>query len=398
MVFSPKPFQQVEINGSMYHFAEHSEKSGETYFQEGTHGTIHQLVRQADNKLFALKIMKSSFRHPYLLEQANQLQKYTHIKGLSACDWMIIEPINSKQLVKEYSELLYAIVMPWVDGVSWSEILFNKQAIRLEESRQLGRAFLAVMIKLEKERIAHSQLSAENLIVDDKLQSVECIELEHFYSAHLEVPDLWENELNGYMSQYQLKREAKMDRFAGGILLAEMLAWHDVGIREAAWGNSYFDPSLSQTDERFEILKISLENTYGLQAGELISRLWYSKTIDECPSFQEWNNMLLTKHGDSEVEQDTVSALDTKQEQTVEIHEKIKPISDMEEAENESIGRTKVESLLETNSQDLKEGHKILGIFDQKNDKGRRAYHYMWFAAWVIVGVSSLFSLIMYLV
>jgi hypothetical protein len=79
------------------------------------------------------------------------------------------------------------------------------------------------------------------------------------------------------------------DRFAGAVLLAEMLGFCDEGVCQEAWGESYFDPAEMQEDApRYRKLVEALERHWGDSVAHLFERAWRSDTLADCPTFGEW--------------------------------------------------------------------------------------------------------------
>jgi len=79
------------------------------------------------------------------------------------------------------------------------------------------------------------------------------------------------------------------DRFAGAILLAEMLGQCDEQAHKAAWGENYFDPQEMQQDsERFQTLIAVLRERWGRNVAGLLKRAWRSDVLADCATFGEW--------------------------------------------------------------------------------------------------------------
>jgi formylglycine-generating enzyme required for sulfatase activity len=80
------------------------------------------------------------------------------------------------------------------------------------------------------------------------------------------------------------------DRFAGGVLLAEMLCWGDPTVREISWGESYFSPrDMQNENKRLDVLRESLVTHYGKRILELFDQAWGSDSLRDCPTFAEWS-------------------------------------------------------------------------------------------------------------
>jgi WD40 repeat protein/tetratricopeptide (TPR) repeat protein len=72
-----------------------------------------------------------------------------------------------------------------------------------------------------------------------------------------------------------------------------MLGWRDVRVREASWGDNYFDPQEMQREsERFQTLVTVLEERWGAGVAGLFERAWRSEVLADCATFGEWLVML----------------------------------------------------------------------------------------------------------
>ena len=115
--------------------------------------------------------------------------------------------------------------------------------------------------------------------------------MEQLFGPVLERPELTLSGSPGYAHRTAARGlwESKADRFAGAILLAEMLGWCDERIRTAAWGESYFDPAeLQGKSDRYNALRIVMEQEWGLDMAALLEQAWQSETLADCPTFGEW--------------------------------------------------------------------------------------------------------------
>jgi len=87
----------------------------------------------------------------------------------------------------------------------------------------------------------------------------------------------------------QAAADPNADRFAGALLLAEMLGWCCDAVVRAAWGASYFAPTeLRQDCRRYQLLRQALEEQWGSSVAALLGRAWQSETPADCPSLTEW--------------------------------------------------------------------------------------------------------------
>ena len=79
------------------------------------------------------------------------------------------------------------------------------------------------------------------------------------------------------------------DRFAGAILLSEILGWHDQSIRDTAGAEHYFDQAELHhpANTRYIFLKQILRQRSRILES-FLERAWDSKRLSSCPSMQEW--------------------------------------------------------------------------------------------------------------
>ena len=120
-------------------------------------------------------------------------------------------------------------------------------------------------------------------------------DLEDMFSTNLQRPQYVPAGGDGY--QHRQSRQglwgANADRFAGAVLLAELLTWYNPKIRELAFGEQFFDPAeMQQTgSKRYRRLVQVLADLSG-NAAELFDRAWNSTLLEECPKLWEWRQVI----------------------------------------------------------------------------------------------------------
>ncbi|MEF2969299.1 hypothetical protein V3851_26350 [Paenibacillus sp. M1] len=295
-MFPPEQDDLFSLQGRNYRVEEHPRFAGVPYGQEGRQGTVYQIIRQDDGEAFALKVFRPSFRYPTIVNKAEFLAKYSTLPGLKACSRMVIHPQQNKELLGTYPELLYAVQMPWIDGDTWSDLLIAGQEISLEHSIRMAESFIQIMMGLEENGLAHTDLSSSNVLIETSAEEpcVQLVDLEDLYMNKLEEPDDFPDVPDGYKAPFMVRPEWQWspyaDRFSGGILLAEMLTWSDPEIRVKCWEDSYFNPEeLQQPNERQQLMVRTLERLYGTSVCGLFERLWSAEQPQQCPSFGEWS-------------------------------------------------------------------------------------------------------------
>lgn len=245
----------------------------------------------------ALKVFKPRFRVPSMVALTRRLAPFAELPGLQVCRRLVITPQQHDNLLTLDPDLLYAVVMPWIKGPTWMEVLFNSQAMTPEESLSLARGFALVLAGMEQEGLAHCDLSGPNVLLPmfagaaSDQGPVALVDVEQLYGPDLRKPETITSGSSGYTHRIAPEDpwSPEADRFAGAILLAEMLGWCDTQVREAAWGETYFDPDELQRDsQRYQLLDSVLRARWGDNTARLLERAWASDTLGECATFGEW--------------------------------------------------------------------------------------------------------------
>jgi hypothetical protein len=267
------------------------------YGQEGRTAVVYQVASEKDKR--ALKVFKSRYRVPGLVSLSRRLAPFAGLTGLQVCERTVLTPQHDDQLLSEHPDLLYAVVMPWIEGPTWMEVLLDKPALTAEQSLSLARALARVLAEMEQESLAHCDLSGPNVLLpmlaatptQSAQAPVELVDVEQMYGPDLRRPDFLPSGSSGYAHRTAPEGmwSADADRFAGALLLAEMLGWCDERVRDAAWGESYFDPGeMHQKNERYDVLATVLRERWGAPVAGLFEQAWRSGTSVECPTFGEW--------------------------------------------------------------------------------------------------------------
>lgn len=303
MIFQPSVNDKIRINNRTYRVAEHPSSPGlEIPFgQEGRQGCVYQLLsEEQEGEVLAIKVFKQNFRAPFIVYQSDRIRSYSEIEGLRVCDRTVIIPEKDYELLAQHSDLLYAAVMPWIQGPTWYDILTGETGLSRKQSLDIVRSTVKVLSAMEQRGLAHCDLSAPNILIPGLVESnqssspfaVELVDVEQMYGPGLEKPDVLTGGSPGYASHRAINDSLwnkYADRFAGGILLSEMLAWSIDEARAASWGDSYFDPNEIQMDtERYHIMYRLLKENWGVPIAELFSRTWKSEDPVHCPTFGDW--------------------------------------------------------------------------------------------------------------
>jgi len=299
MTFRPNPHDELALNGVPYRVAEHPAAPGMPHGQEGRAGTVYRLLAPAPAQPDqALKVFKPRFRLPGLVTQAERLAAYADLPGLRAARRTVLTPARHPDLLRQHPDLTYAVLMPWIEGPTWLEVMVEKQPLPPDQALALARALAETLTRLEERGLAHCDLSGPNLMLPLLAggSGVELIDLEGVYAPGLLQPQAVSSGSAGYAHAQAAGGlwGPDADRFAGAVLLAEMLAWCDPQVVQAGWGESYFEPGEMQQDcPRSRLLCDSLRQTWGEPVAALFERAWRSDALADCPTFGEWLVALL---------------------------------------------------------------------------------------------------------
>lgn len=306
MSFQPNPGDEVFINQKKYVVDQHPAAPGMAYAQAGRQGTVYKLIPEhgGADQARALKIFYPKYRNPALVYQSENMEVFSSLPGLQVCHRQVLTPETNGTLIAQYPDMLYAVLMPWINGSTWMDVLAHGDLLRVEESWELARGLAAVGSGMEQKGLAHCDLSSPNVLLplwripnetSSSKSAIELVDVEQLYSARLDPPDVHFTGSPGYASGLPVHRStngpwhAYADRFAGAVILAEMLCWSDSRIVEEAWGESYFDPEEMQTPSpRYHLMIESLESNWGKGVAELFTRAWQSDDVRSCPTFGEW--------------------------------------------------------------------------------------------------------------
>jgi len=297
MPFQPQINDRLIIDGTAYRIAEHPAAPGIPYGQEGRQATVFQLV--AGNDCRALKVFKPRFRLPSLVSLADKLALYADLPGLKVCRRVVLNAQRHSDLLREHPDLTYAVLMPWIEGPTWMEVLLEKRAVDQSQILDLARTLTEILASMEERGLAHCDVSGPNVLLPTLAQSattdiqssIALVDVEQLYGPNLERPEVLPSGSPGYAHRTapQGLWESRSDRFAGAVLVTEMLGWCDDCVRQVAWGESYFDPDEMQNDtERRRILHSILQERWGTTVADLFERAWHSETLADCATFGEW--------------------------------------------------------------------------------------------------------------
>ncbi len=291
MPFHPAAKATIQIDGTSYTVAEHPTAPGLPYGQEGRAGTVYQLLSPAGTK--ALKVFKPRFSTPSLVMQANAIAPFSSLLGLKVCQLNVLSPSREGALLRQYPDLTYSLLMPWIEGMTWFDVVNSRKEFSEIESLELAQKLTSILVGLEEHGLAHCDLSSSNLIFSktDQEISLELIDIDGMFGPGFPKPEIVLSGSPGYAhtSIQNGSWNSQSDRFAGAVLIAEMLGWSSPDVRKAANDGCYFSAGEIQKDcPHYQLLVGYLKNTFGESIADNFSAAWHSETLNDCPTFGKW--------------------------------------------------------------------------------------------------------------
>lgn len=287
---------RIAIGGQPYRVAEHPALPGIPYIQRGGRGFVIQLVRP-DGERLALKYFKLKYRVAELVTVAAALDQYADIPGLRAAHRIVFTQAAHAALLEAYPALEYGMLMPWLPGVTWYDLVTTKAPISPRESVRLAQTASAIMAGLEARAVAHCDIAGGNVMVERRTARVELVDIEEMYGAALPHPVDAPAGQDGY--QHRSSRDngqwrPEGDRFGAAVLLAEMLGWSDGRIRANSADEHYFAASEIQdpASGRYQLMHDVLAGSFGAPVGDLFEAAWRSPTLADCPPLAIWRDTL----------------------------------------------------------------------------------------------------------
>ena len=303
-VFNPQPDARLHIGASTYEFVPLRLLPGdeaEVCMVEGQEGFIYMLHDVEQDSLWTLKVLKPAYRGKHIAQVTAGLSGYRNVQGFSLSRRVCLERPAFDELITTFPALEYALLMPWLPWKSWAGLLRSPEAsmrYTRYHALDLARAAARVLCELEQRGCAHTDVAGGNIMYAPDFKQVEVLELEGLYMPGLPPPKRLSHGSPGYQHrrpgrQGQWSRYG--DRFAGAILLTEMLTWWHPAVRARTPGNatSLFLPEELQTPAgpRWQIVRDVL---WSLDPAllALFDRAWGSSRLELCPDFMTWLSCL----------------------------------------------------------------------------------------------------------
>lgn len=279
---------------------EHPTARGMVHSMEGGKAFVYHLRDRrspsASSTEYALKVMRARFVDPELRGVCQRLEPLQSWDGLRVCKRICLSPAEAGNTLRAFPGLSFSILMPWIAGFSWYEVMSQQRDfLSPPAALALATRLALILSRLEHGSMAHCDLSSANLILDPADQSPQLIDVEDLFGPGFSPPNAIPLGTPGYQHRTSTQGQwgPHADRFAGAILLSEILAWHSEAVRTARYGESFFEPGEMQdpTSSRFRLLAAAVA---ALRPGarKLLERAWGSQSFADCPMLTEWASAL----------------------------------------------------------------------------------------------------------
>ncbi len=285
-MLSPQPGGTIEIEGRRYRFTAHPSAPRNVYALEASRATVYQVISD-DGMSYALKVFKLKFRVASLVETTARLRPLRLLPGLLAAERsiIIVPP-------EDIPDLRYALLIPWVRGTTWSDLLTKAKGgatLEFDHAVRLCDRFLLVVEMLQSHTIAHTDLSAANVVLDVSTLDVQLVDLEDIYTATADEPAVPSRGSRGYQHPHgETCWHSAGDRYSSTVLAAEILLSVDRQAMALATEEFCFGPN-STTPEQVARIAILIERLRLLSGtfSSVFERALYSTRMADCPSATE---------------------------------------------------------------------------------------------------------------
>ncbi|MEO6887584.1 MAG: hypothetical protein ABI456_01060 [Ktedonobacteraceae bacterium] len=270
---------------------------------EGGEALIYQIRNMDTKDLYALKVLKPPYRAERIARITELLTQQVDLPGLSINPRLCLTQANYPELVRTFPELEYAIITPWIEAPTWVGLLLDQAAsihYTFEQARSLALATSTALWNLETRGLAHADIAGSNILLSPDRKQIQLLDLEGMYVPGIPAPKKLSQGTPGYQHRClgpQGQWCPEGDRFAGAILLTEMLTWWEPRVRAqvANEAETLFGPDELQVmgspcwqAVRDVLWSIHPDLLY------LFDQAWASANLAECPDLATWSMTLFT--------------------------------------------------------------------------------------------------------
>ena len=294
MIFSPRANEAIRLFGEDFTFQPHPKSlgilSGMALSWTGSRGIVYQ-VKNSKGRLFALKVFYHAFRNRQIVDSSACLRKIEMLKGMSAAERRIVMPED--RAAKDKPDLQYAVLMPWIAGKTWDQILMQAAATGPPyckgDAIQCCTDFLETLSQLEEKEVAHTDISSSNVVFQFGNYATELLDLEEVYTPGASRPARTHVGTPNYQHQAAMSTWcAQGDRYAAAVMASEILLLSDQSAARRAAEAGYYAGNCKspEAQQRFEFAHEWLTRE-APEFGELFRVAWFADSLALCPSVRD---------------------------------------------------------------------------------------------------------------
>jgi hypothetical protein len=260
------------------------------YARQGRKARVFKLDGP-DGSTYALKTFYRGFSLPEYATITPALAAFGNIGGLRTCQRRLVEPAEAAAIGEP--GLAYAVLMPWIEGVSWAGVVEGRFPLSLPTCLGLAARTADILAELEARGLAHADVSSTNVVITntDNGSAVELIDVEDMYHDSFGPLPYVPDGSPGYAHPRNQGRGCRNrfgDRFAAGVLLTEMLVWAEPDVRRSCADVSVFEPAeLCRGGPKYSLVHRLLQ-ARSKDLARLFERVWDSPGPSGCPRLSEW--------------------------------------------------------------------------------------------------------------
>ncbi|MEO7003180.1 MAG: hypothetical protein ABI068_15310, partial [Ktedonobacterales bacterium] len=307
--FEPQLGMQLLIGEARFGFMPHpifGAEMDEVFVVEGGEALLYQLQDVANGALYALKVMKPSYRGEEIARSVASLRPYATLPGLQLGNRICLTRAEYPALIAALPDLEFAVLMPWLTGRTWAGLLTDRAASETYYARdalQVALRTAQALWELEAHHMAHTDVASGNVMLLSEKGEIALLDVETLYMLNTPTPRFKRLGTPGYQhprldARGQWRPEG--DRFAGAILLTEMLTWWDPTVRALTpdGAETLFQPQELQslTLPRWQAARDALWNTCP-PALALFDQAWAAADLADCAELGAWAMVLLQQIG-----------------------------------------------------------------------------------------------------
>lgn len=298
--FDPDPVVPISIRGQSYQFYSREDRPSKAERNvTGAFADVYKL--RGRSGLHALKVFRGgdlAAQAEHLSNVAGELCALPQDSALTASRQVCLSYAVDANLLDHFPCLEGAILMPWIEGVVWADIIHAKEPMTPRLGLALAGELARVLELLERAGMAHCDLSSRNLLIGTLLRDIGVVDFDTLFAPPLPPFRALRYTSPGYSRPDLTRWGPYGDRFAGAVLLTELLCWADEEVRQRAREFSYFDPEQPLYDVTAESFRLACTVLGRLSPALaiLLERVWLASQPEDCPPFGAWRSAIAEAH------------------------------------------------------------------------------------------------------